>query len=238
MNQKVFIRQDGSIPGHRIIKELESRGGKNNYLPDGFSGESQYLYYYIKDNQIRVFMDGDTLPFQEGYIELLYNKGTDTFYEKTDCFDCLNDKGCINCQDGDMKETKSERMVSADAKEALLPNESTLSEKEKETIREKITYVLPEIESFAIPEGYETIVENGKVIVRKKKWQLKEGDIVWFVKVSCTSDFIFTISYFCYTEGNVGLNAFPSREEAQAFCDKLYEAISPLLEERRKEVGG
>ncbi len=183
MNKKVYIKQDDTIPGYRIIEELKSRGGVNE---DNYSGiSSEEMYYYISSfNTIVCSADPSSVKclVEQGYTELLYNKETDSFYENT----------------------------------------TIMTEGE-----------------YAIPEGYEATIENGKIIVRKKKWQPKAGDTVWFVEVVFLSKEMkfcsFQITWAdCY---NLRMNHFQTKEEAQAFCDKLNAAIKPILNERRKELG-
>ncbi len=95
MDSKVYIYQDGNIPGDRIIEELKSRGGLNN----GSLGSQVGVFYYIgADMRIkRTYYSEEIL---KGYSKLRYSPGNDTFYE-----------------------ADSQWMQSARAKEALLPDD-------------------------------------------------------------------------------------------------------------------
>ncbi len=189
MNQKVFIRQDGSIPGHRIIEELVRRGAKDN----NYKGTWKDLCYYIDDNKIKSCKSYETPDPLESYTELIYNKETDSFYEKNSCSDCINSKGCINCN----KEIEKPLPSSACTAELLLDGFNVSNN--------TVTYL--------IPEGYEAKIENGKVIV-KKKWTIKDakpGDIL----STYTQIFIFQkldVDVYSYCYCWVGVEPYDGKQ--------------------------
>ncbi len=83
MNKKVYIKQDGTIPGYRIIKELERRGGINEYNNIGLDDSG--VYYYISFSSVIIYSNSMgaasiELLIEQGYTKLLYNKETDSFY--------------------------------------------------------------------------------------------------------------------------------------------------------------
>ncbi len=209
MNRKVFIKQDGTIPGHRIIEELERRGGGKNVF---YTGESKGCYYYIDNKLINLLDSYDKKPPFEDYTELLYNKEDDSFYEKTECSDCVNDKGCINRQRWQIPVPEIEDVVERGF-DAQIP----------------------------IPKEYEAKIEDNKVIVRKKKWKPKEGEAFYYVRqIECLYFEVRSAINYDYSNLWGYLmpkgNCFQKEEEAQVFCDKLNAAIKPIFDERIKEL--
>lgn len=210
MNKKVFIKQDGTIPGHRIIEELERRGGMKSSSIFCWRNFKD-MFFYIHEGSITSWFDcGGNAKFPlEGYTELLYNSETDTFYQKDSNFQNI------------------EKVFQSGWLPVLHENGMTFE--------------------YPIPDGYEAKIEDGKVIVSKKRWKPKEGENFFYPYYSfdwSTKEvFKITIDRWCSNYPpfkllkNTG-RVFQTKEEAQAFCDKLNDAIKPIIEERRKEVEG
>lgn len=82
MKRKVFIRQDGTIPGESIIEELVKTGVSNPYLHWIFRKE--YIFYTdFEDGCIRYSVEWNNNNDEEDYTELLYDHSTNSFYEKS-----------------------------------------------------------------------------------------------------------------------------------------------------------
>lgn len=200
MNKKVYIKQDGTIPGHRIIEELERRGGKVRIQWEFEESDSKF---YIREDSIIYIKDEEDMS---DYTELLYDKETDTFYEK------------------------SQRIISAEAKEALILMQDGYAKADNIE-----TYTIMTEGEYDIPEGYEATIDGGKIIVRKKKWKPKDGDVVWYVSFD-TFDSGFKVGFITADENFIPeLGDFETREEAIVFCGLLNDAIKDIVE-KRKEV--
>ncbi len=203
MNSKVYIYQDGNIPGERIIEELKSRGGLNNKSLGSMVGA---FYYIGTDMRIKRTYYSEEIP--KGYSKLRWSPDNDTFYE-----------------------ADSQRMQSARAKEALLPDDVR-----KVNVMEKDGTF-----EVNIPEGYEATVEDGKVVIRKRRWKPEIGEHYCRVQVYVDLMEFHVAEFFAEKEEELdwyeGGWLFETREEAEGFCDRLNAAIKPLAEERRKELG-
>lgn len=203
MNSKVYIFQIGNIPGERLIEELEHRGGLNNR---GWGGRTNAIYCIGTDMRIKRIYSKAEIP--EGYSELCYSPDNDTFYE-----------------------SDSQRMQSARAKEALLPDDA----REVGIVEKDGAF------EVNIPEGYEATVEEGKVVIRKRRWKPEMGEHYCRVQVYVDLMEFHVAEFFAEKEEELdwyeGGWLFETREEAEGFCDRLNAAIKPLAEERRRELG-
>ncbi len=167
----------------------------------------------------------------EGYTELVYSKGSDTFYEIP----------------------HPVRIVSAEEKKALLQESDDMPESEfldlvgsmtpeqYEFIRKNIEYSLLSVGYVNIPDGYEAKVEDGKIFVIRKEWKPKEGDRVYVARLYADAMSFHPECYGLFEDIDEDLlkdytsqgAVFQTEREAQEFCNKLNDAIKPILEGQR-----
>lgn len=211
MNKKVYVKQDGSIPGHRIIEELERRNIANISNFDG----GRRGYYSSRKVLKDYIIERNDFSSCNGLTELLYNKETDSF-----------------CENG-IPEIVDEHFH--EMLDKVNPNPLNT---EKIEIPKGKTFITEGV--YAIPDGYEARAEEGKVIIGKKTWKPKVGDFCWAVKMYTDAPELYICHIKLEAEEDLDFytrgTLFPTDKEAEAFCDKLRTAIRPLFEERLKEL--